>query len=363
MKIILRQKLAGNLMRYLLRKLKKNYHRLLFLSIIIFISGCCPYAPKGKKIADQLTRKEKEDLNSFFFHLLLENSGIYVLLGSKPITHTMISPYTPEEEEKNYEQLFLNLNIKNREEKKPAFRDRIFSFLFKRSPYLFKDSPFYIQQWDKVKDRIKMYNYLIVTRPHFSGPFSRSLYFVNITSTIAVFQKHYPLFKEIMGSDFDPLDAIYNLEDPTSLFWDKITKNYLAYGLLFGFGEENSYFFNYWCREGIDKKRDARQPYFTYAPFDDYDNHRWLCWLNCNYQNFPLPVFRHFENDPIIEKYKQERERIKKMYRGKDPLVVTLQRLTEKKNNMKPFFLKKENFVLKTVRKYLVIKPHYTDSD
>jgi hypothetical protein len=323
--------------------LKKFILNIFFISIIFFTFSGCHSNREGKKIASRLTREEKKDLKAFFYHLLLKNSGIYVLHGSKPIVHTLISINTPEEDRKIFAEM-------HPEDRKPTIREIIFH-------YLFKDNiPFYIQQWDRVKDRVKMNNYLIVVcpNPFFDDPSSKSLYFINITNTIALLQKHYPLFKEIIGIDFDPLELIYNIEDPTSVFWEKINKNYLANGLLFGFGDENARFFAYWCG-GCDNRKGKELNYFKHAPFNCSDDQGCTYYFNYSYQHFPLPTFRHFENDPVLEKYKKERVQIKKNYMLKDSLEVTLQKLTEIKPSVLSPFSKRKSPWLHFLKKIKLI--------
>lgn len=313
---------------------KKNILKMFFFAIVTFtiiFSACSSNYKEGKKILAQLTRQEKKDLRNFFYNVLLKSPGIYVLHGSKPLSHTLIRSNPSKKE---FEELCSKLPpqlVRQTFYKKPSWKDILWGYCFNAS------KPFYPQQWERVKQKIKLTNYLIAIRPELNrdDPFTKSLFFVNITNTIALFQKHYAFFKQLVGFDFDPLEMIYDLENPASVFWQKIEYNYIAWGLLFGFGEENALFFTYWSN-GLDRRSGRALDYFRYAPFDSSGNRGLFLRRGLDYHHFSLPVFRHFENDPVLEKYKKEREKIKKLYRGRDPLVVTLQKLTEKKTSI-PF--------------------------
>ncbi len=310
---------------------KKNILKMFFFAIVIFTITYSSNYKEGKKILAQLTRKEKKDLRNFFYNVLLESSGIYVLHGSKPLSNMLI---WSNPSKKEFEEICAKLPPQLAHQtfhKKPSWKELFWGYCFNAR------KPFYPQQWERVKQKIKLTNYLIAIRPELNrdAPFTKSLFFVNITNTIALFQKHYVFFKQLVGFDFDPLEMIYDLENPASVFWQKIEYNYIAWGLLFGFGEENARFFTYWM-DGLDQRQGRSLDYFRYAPFDSYENKDFFLRWSLNYHHFSLPVFRHFENDPVLEKYRKERDKIKKLYRGRDPLVVTVQRLTEKRPNI-PF--------------------------
>ena len=296
--------------KFLRKKCKITLCILLFFLNVFMTFSCSIPSKKNNRQIPNFTKKEKENLENFFFCLMLRHSGIYVLQGSKPMCSAVIFITTPEQEEEIYRELA------------EEGRDR---------PAINKS--FHWQDWEPVKKRINMNNYIITVReiPSWNSPYSKEIFFMNIANTINVLLKHYSFFKDVVGFDFDPLDKIYEIENNTSIFWKKILNNYTAMGILFGYGEENSRFFEYWSH-GIDTSKGQSLDYFNHIPFNAYDN---LCPIldkGINYQNFPLPTFRHLKNDLILEKYKKERKQIKKLYKGKNPLEVTLKKLMEKKD-------------------------------
>ncbi len=261
----------------------------------------CNNEPKKKIDLPQFTKVEKKELKTFFEYLLLREGGIYVLFGSKPIVHSGLCIISEENLKKNYKKIPSNLKAKN--------KTRKIKLNFK------------IDGWEKVQDRIKMRNYLLVFKKHEEVGMA-DVYFVNIANTIITLQKHYDTFKNKVGFDFDPLEAIFELKNDNSTFWTTVEKDLVLQGLIFGYGKTNAQFFEYWIKNDKTKKEIIEN-----LGFASSNDHLVDANIKVDYQNFPLPVFRNLPNDPTVKKYKNEREEIKKIFKHRNSLEITLEKL------------------------------------
>ncbi|MFA5250189.1 MAG: hypothetical protein WC371_02120 [Parachlamydiales bacterium] len=236
----------------------------------------------------------------------------YTLHGTKPITEISLEM----EEEKAVQN---NLADQNQAENVLVFNAK---HSLSRS----------FEQWQKLLQKEKIKRFLVVEKKHSSKKNFRFLYFINIFETIQIMQKHYLLFKNYLGKEFDPATLVFEIEDENSLFWSKMfyekpsVQSVSLWGVLYGYGLENAYPFSLFFQKFANKKAKAffsdlinrTQKYFFSEKVDK----------NLSSQSFPLPAFRSFlENDPHKEKYRKEREKIKKIYRKKDLSTVVFDTL------------------------------------
>jgi hypothetical protein len=268
---------------------------IIIFCITIFLCAC------NSKItpcySSCLTKEEKLDLEHFFQYLLFENYGAFVIFGSKPLCEMDLNDTEFESSEGKIDELNL-------------YR----GFL----------------AWEKVKKTFKMKRYILAVDSS-RGSGCHSIIFADIQKTAIILAKHSHFFQNSLGRDFEPLQMALELEDPMSKVWAIIynSKDYIAKGLLFGFGLENSLFFSWWSKylhsENLTPNAKEISEYLqgAYFPFSTHPVELRTGSLN----HFTIPVFREVANDPVAETYKKEKKRIEKIYRGQDLVEYTLKQL------------------------------------
>jgi hypothetical protein len=287
--------------------------------LTILISGC--FSPHACSYFSSAERARYED---FFRRLLFLEQGVYTLYGSKPMTEIILSPVSPEERLLLQERAFQQLSLKER------------STLL-ASSFEYEEKYWFEETWSMWEEKLKtlpMHRYLFVERtigiP--SDQRDRYIYFVNILETAKVIRQHYPLFKEYVGFDFDPLAVVFEMKNPTSLFWTAIwgrevtDRSVCLMGILFGYGFENSYPFSWHFTQGknpeeirfIQATLNRKTPVTTAGELRQFNPP----------QKFPLPCYISFsDDDPHKEKYRQECAKIRQIYMQSDILSCTMQQL------------------------------------
>lgn len=169
--------------------------------------------------------------------------------------------------------------------------------------------------WKKYKDYFPIQSFLFVEKSSKIDPSAIVVFVINIENTFNIFKKHYEYFKTLYGKDFDPNSEIFSLETDSS-FWKCVFKDHTAQGLLFGYGEKNAKLFAQAMRE---KKI-----------YDDFDlsTKQKIDPFKATKHHFTIPLFRSLEDEEMIQIYKKEQKKIKKIFRGKDILDVTLKKLS-----------------------------------
>lgn len=287
------------------RKIKiPHLYILLILPTILFIFGACGKAPKESYSFD-LTKEERAWMEDFFTGIMIQEEAIYTLWGSKSMTIFPIDSYTDEEKEALIEQL-------PEEQKKSAV-------LFKNY-----DLANNWGKWERIRERFSIEGYLLFKREHPDSPKHALIYFVNTQQLALTLQMNYELFRRETGMDFDPVEVVFNMEKWPN-FWEEIfdnpaLDNAALIGILFGYGFENSFCFQWkwWSSPELEKFANSLHFHFS----DQQQSGE------ATLDHLSLPVFASFsKHDKMIEKYKKEREEIKKTYVGKDFLDVTLKKL------------------------------------
>ncbi len=184
--------------------------------------------------------------------------------------------------------------------------------------------------WQKVAKTFKMKRYILAVDSS-RGLGCQSIVFADIQKTAIVLAKYSHFFQNALGMNFEPLQMTLELRDPTSKIWDVIynSKDYIAKGLLFGFGLENSLFFSWWSKylHPDDLTPNAKEisefVLGAYFPFSTYP----VELRTASLTHFTIPVFREIANDSVAEIYKKEKKMIEKMYRGQDLVEYTLKQL------------------------------------
>lgn len=242
-------------------------------------------------------------MEKFFKDIMLDESAIYTLCGSKPMTTIDIHYHSDEEVMAWFNQL-------PEEQKKNSVVIEDY------------DLPGNWDKWEKIRERFPMSRYLFFKRTNPKDPKFASLYFVDVAKVALTLQENYAIFERETNLKFNPLEVAVAMEKWPE-FWDKVFGNSTLIGLLYGFGLKNSSSFKWKYgdhSETCDGFCQSLKSYFSDEP----------AYGRLTVSQFPLPIFASFSEgkDEVIEKYKKEREAIRREYRGKDFLNLTLQKLT-----------------------------------
>jgi hypothetical protein len=301
---------------------------LVLLSILFFSQGC-----DGKTAHPE---EERVILEKFFRFLLLNESGIFTLLGSKPMTKIEIIHEdcnckklrwdSLTEEEKRERLLIINKD----DPQDIAFFKNLSKDL-RRKVILLPDSEYVLDQSKIIKnwgiiEKLNLSKNYILKRKESSfntkyGTISITyVYFVNVAQTAYILQKHYDTFKNAVGFDFDPVSVVSEFKETKSNFWEALegSEKALLWGLLYGYGYKNAYFFHH--------KNIKEHPMQEISQSFEYEEFS----ANPTIKNFPIPVFASFsKNDTVIKRYRKERNIIKKEYANRNFFGHTLKILTK----------------------------------
>jgi hypothetical protein len=327
---------------------------ILILFLVCFASYSSPQATNINKF--NLTKEEHDWLEKFFRYFMLHQTAIYTLVGSKPLTQmTILYEDTPKEKLREEKREKLVYFLLNRNDKKDMeFYGKLSPLEKEEKAYLIYEKDFIYnigelwEKWEKIQARFPINKrFLLVKRerpranwkeilPRYEAIYD--ILFVDVLKTALVIQENYELFRQAVECDFDPLEVVFDLENASSNFWDKIRGedawrySYL-WGLLFGFGKENT-FAHLWKTRHMGQmacNEKEKSLAMSLKKWSSCKNRPSFSDKNAfTISNFTIPIFVSFcKNDPVVAKYEAERERIKKLYKGKDFVTFTLDLLTD----------------------------------
>lgn len=154
------------------------------------------------------------------------------------------------------------------------------------------------------------------------------MYLINVKEAALAIAENYPLFRRVLGFDFDPLEAVLEIEEETSKFWETVFSRSDLIGILYGFGPKNSQCFSWMFGKSSSESFEAplsfRNSLSTFSLFssDGMFNGQESA------KDLTIPTFRSFQdNDPLIEKYEGERKKIQSLYSGKPTGMVAIEAL------------------------------------
>ncbi len=236
--------------------------------------------------------EDKARVELFLKHALIEECGIYTLLGSKPMTGVSIAPIIDEQEKKKLysaqtEQFRKYISFAKfrptREDARKLWND------WKKMEHKYLGDQFFIQEDKDFGDGL----------------------LVNVLTVTYILEKYYEDFEKIIGEPFDPEKVVYRIGDGLDSLWKKIKKNHYLLGLLFGFGEKNSKYFNW------EKKKKIHYPQRRSSCFSPAGSGMPAHELQI--EDLDLPAFVSYQViDEQVEKYRMERDRCIELFKGKD---------------------------------------------
>lgn len=238
-----------------------------------------------------LMQNEKD----FADFVLIREGGMYTFVGSKPITHCFIM----------HEHAPVQL-VKKAPEGAESNKEPLPGLKLTRSNFGFKGPMPIWSKWKKTHTLTDAH-YSLVVQP---GEGCTELYFINKALTKQTLKDHYALFSKQIGRDFDIETVVAHIDDTHSLFWTEILQGYVANGLLFGYGLENSLHFQSGYENHFQGELDQ-----VSCPRAEQINALFMKHVTLN--ELPLPTFRIFsEPNAQVEKYKKERATIQAKYKN-----------------------------------------------
>lgn len=255
------------------------------LLILIFF---CQISCSRYQAHPLFTNEEKERYHELFVDMMLYETGIYTLCGDKPVSISLLED-CEEVEDLRY--------IDRTKEKK----------------YRLIDS---WDHWLAKLPELGISKFLFVKKEIEGMPNVYNAFFVNIPATIDVLHRYYDVFVEEVGFHFDPEKIVYEIQDKDSEFWNRafLLHSHITKGLLHGFEYENA-----------TKFADLNP-----TQMDGQLSNILLPYEEINLYNFNLPFFRYFrKDDPVLAKYKREREKIRKYFKEKSLFDGTIELLRQ----------------------------------
>jgi len=238
---------------------KKNLYRL-FICANIFFSSCSS------------SRSESE---AFLKKLLLEEGGVYTLLGDKPITDVLI--YQGSDQEVSLKGLSAES--------------------LQRVEYIDDHTVENWKSWKNFSRDLKFNGFRFVERPCIRDPLHMMYLLVNIEKLRDLLQRYSDVFSAEIGEDVEVERVLNELDDPKSDFWNRAFANHHLSGLLHGYGEEN-------CHHFMEVVTEKAIPVFS----EKFEG-------PVTQENFPLPIFAASSDDAVTRKYQQQRKKIQEIYK------------------------------------------------
>jgi len=273
---------------------RSSFLTLVFLSTILL----CGFQQSEKF---DPTPINKERAEKFLKHLMVENIGIYTLVGSKPMTSFSVVPVIDITEKKLIY-----------DSKTAQFKQHISFEKFKLTK---ADCNKLWEDWREVEDQYLGRQFRIVENDKTGGGI-----FINIPATTLVFDKWHEDFARITGLTFDPIEAAYCIGDESSRFWQKVQGNHYLLGLLLGFGEQNAKLFQW--------EEEKKMHYPLRRGTSILPGHTGKAAHELDIQDLDVPGFIVYQViDEQLEKYKIEREKCIELYKGRDFFELTTQLL------------------------------------
>lgn len=261
----------------------------------------------GKLFPQEREFPKKDRAEKFLKYLLIEEYGLYTLLGSKPMIIFGVVPILDEHEKR----ILHSTQI-------PLFREKI---PLKKYRPTAEDSRMLWNDWKEVESHYLGDEFRII-----EDETNHVAVFMKIPAVIFILDKYYDDFSKITEQSYTPSEAVYSIGNGNDPFWNKIKKNHYLFGLLLGFGEKNSRLFQL--------ERDQKKLY----PFRTSSSPRLMAKgaHELTVEDLRLPVFITYQAvDHQVEQFKLERQKFIEMYQGRDFFELTADLLKGKNPTIK----------------------------
>lgn len=221
----------------------------------------------------------------------------YTLFGSKPMTEIPVCCASKEEWVSNYKK-FIQEECPEDEQEKALneFTEYLATY----------DLPENWEKWVNWAAKNLPRKFLFSKKPTLSDDVF-SLYILNVHEAVWILQRNYFQISRELGIEFDPVEVVMQFEDQNSLFWEKVFQSHFVRGLMHGYGERNSYFFDLSM-----KIRSKKQEMIIQSDVSAMESQT----------GFPIPSFRSYyqnqKDDPFYQHYSRERKHISKVLARKN---------------------------------------------
>lgn len=253
----------------------------ILLFCICFFSACSTKKPT-------IETKNRPRIHSFLNHFLFVNGGAYTLFGDKPISEMLLFVGTEDD-----------LMELTEEELKRAMP---------RDDSIVEDW----RIWKCYADKIPSKHFIIAERLCSFDPSHVIYAILNVDRVKEVLCKYRATFVEKIGAPFDSDQVIKEFKILHSSFWEQVFTDHSLSGLLFGYGEENIAYFS----DHMENQEEENQFSDKYNPL-------------ATSKDFPIPIFAISSEDKTAAHYLEQRMKIQSIYRNKDIVDVTIQRLMQ----------------------------------
>ncbi len=273
------------------------------IAFAFFLSNFSCESPKQTFLID---KEDREVVDDFLRYMAISELGIYTVLGSKPVTEFHIPQIQPEDELRaRYDVLPKN------------FRKKVSFEKFNTNTQI-EELLQICSKWIQIQHKY--------IGEHFTIHFDEELHsgvLVNLPLAIYILKEHYQAFSKVLGTDFDPLVVSREIGKSSSSSWKAIKSKGNSYlmGLLFGFGEKNSKFFQWETEKRISfpfRAASYNPPWLKKRAFSRYV-------IGEKIKNLGIPQFVIYQPiDEVVERYLVEKERIMQIYKGEDFAETTV---------------------------------------
>ncbi|MBU6383961.1 MAG: hypothetical protein KGR16_06575 [Verrucomicrobia bacterium] len=263
---------------------KKKILPYMIFFVISFLSGCFH---SNQKL--DLSEAERTAIEPLFRYLLFDNHGAFVLFGSKPMCDALLpSQLDREEAQKMLDKMPEHL------------RQRV------RCLEMKEDLQQAWEAWEKIRHRFRISKYVFAR-------VSDTIFLVNVENVKKIMNDNYSMFEIALGGEFSPEGIVWEMLCSHSVSWKKLLQNHIAMGLLYGFGKDNAERF-------MQSMHLEADPYFS---TDERVN-----ILEATASNFSIPIFVSHPDDPLVQLYEKEKQKISRQYKDKDIVDISLRELT-----------------------------------
>lgn len=279
---------------------------------LVFLVGCFDASPK-KRSLEQV----------FLENVMIREKGLYVLMGTKPLCCFDIEDIYSDNRIIHAYKWHLRDNYSPSPISFEEFQTQ-HKIALPQLPVRLRFETLW-NNWCKTINSSVSPCYRFIDR---KSPFAHEVnfgLFINIPSAIYVLKKNYEQFLQITGITFDPMTILDEISDNDSVFWEKVFHSHYLMGLLYGFGDRNSFIFDWGARYNGFLKDQQGKTRFDELVLDENKP-------NVTPADLKLPLFASFSiDDPTLEIYKREQKEIIKRFKGRDFMIVTLTWLQSKR--------------------------------
>ncbi len=261
-------------------KIFLHLKKLFFLMILIF-SSC------SKPSSDYATM--------FLENVMIRECGLYVLMGSKPMSTFPIDNGYPETKEEFLS--YFETYLRNTRKGYDTLENEYLSTVYLHIKRLWNE-------WKKGGNNKVGPKYLFVARKNPFGEKRLGGLFINIPNTLFTLDKYNETFIQVFGKTFDSAIILEEISNDDSEFWTKVMADHRTQGLLFGYGYRNSYMFSWHEKNGL---------------LPNCKNTKNLLKEKIKLKDLPLPSISTYSiGEEVLEAYSREKKDITRQFKGKD---------------------------------------------